>query len=222
MGPVQLALSVFGFVDVEKRERCMLLSTIVACIFPMILGIEVLRDVHYLLVVLPFLSVAGFYYILERGEFLEIWKNLAFFSVLFILFSSLIVIPIVENLYNPQISEKEYERGGMRWLGNFGNPEEKCIGYGYNHEVYTRKKSPSVQNQEKTRFIEDLKGMFFSEHGEKYAKDLHSAFGVKYIISSKRVMRNLEGSPEELKINKNSRLDRIFSSKDGFSIYRYI
>ncbi|RLC78130.1 MAG: hypothetical protein DRI61_10350 [Chloroflexi bacterium] len=147
---------------------------------------------------------------------------------IFGIFSALLVMPIIGNMYyKPLISGSDVERSGLEWLRGIGNPDEGCTGLGYRHmiNIYGNKEVPSSttvhSGSEMRHFIRDLRGIYFSNKGENYVRDIYSSFNVKYFILSDRVLRNFGAKREELTIHENKELDKIYSN-DDFDIYQYI
>ena len=72
------------------------------------------------------------------------------------------------------------------------------------------------------RFEWDQYSACFNVNGERYAQDLYATFGVEYLIVSRRTLRNFGERPERLMIDYNEMYDKVYSSADYFSIYKYI
>ena len=109
----------------------------------------------------------------------------------------------------------------MIWLGANGDPLEKVVGYGYRTvPIYTNMTDASYGLQSGTEsgtFLKLLKGIQFSSN-KNDADDLRHFFGVKYILSSEKLVANLGGTLKNSSIDKNLAVNKIYSSKD-FGVY---
>ena len=235
LGPVHVVLAAIGAFKTNKNGLCMLFSVMIVTLLPGYIGggegTGALREIWYFFLIIPILAALGFYHAKTKVETHTKTKLQKFFVAILLLgvFSSIVVLPVVGNLYyHPLISGANYERTGLGWLSNVGTPEEGCAGWGYRHmiSVYGNKIPPSVTSvssgSEMRRFIDDQRSMCFHISSEEHAMDLYASFGVNYQIVSERVLRNLGGTPEQLRIDYNKKLDKIYSSPKYFSIYRYI
>ena len=232
LGPVHVALAIIGAFKANRREICMILAVAIVTLIPGYLAKErALRNIQYLFLIIPVLASLGFYHTKSKIEPHMHNKLQKFFVAILLLsvFSSIIVLPVVGNYYYyPLISCSKYERMGLSWLGGIGIPEEGCAGLGYRYMVciYANKMAPGamsvVAGSESRRFYQDYHDVCFHMNSEKDADDLYATFGVKYLIVSKRTIRNFGEKPERLVIGYNRQLDKIYSSVGYFSIYRYI
>lgn len=235
LGPVHVALAAIGAFKTNRNGLCLLFSVMIVALLPGYLtggkGAGALREIGYFFVIIPILASLGFYHAKAKVEVRMRGKLQKLFVAMLLLgvFFSIVVLPVVGNLYyHPLISGPKYERTGLSWLGGIGEPNEGCAGYGYRHmiSVYGNKIPPSVvtigAGSEARRFILDQYSVCFNMNSEKHADDLYATFGVKYLIVSKRTIRNLGEKPERLVIDYNRQLDKIYSSAGPFFIYRYI
>jgi len=232
LGPVHVALAIIGAFKTNRREICMILTVAIVTLIPGYLAKErALRDIQYLFLIIPVFASLGFYHTKSKVE-PHMHNKLQKFSVAILLlsvFSSIVVLPVVGNFYYyPLISCSKYERTGLSWFGGTGTSEEACAGLGYRYMVciYANKRAPGamsvVAGSESRRFYQDYHDVCFHVNSEKHADDFYATFGVKYLIVSKRTLRNFGEKPEHLMIDHNRQLDKIYSSVGYFSIYRYI
>jgi len=234
LGPIHVALAMIGALRTDKKLLALLLSLIVVTVPTGYLAKErALREIEYLFIIIPILSVIGLYHVKRKirlhtkGKI----KKVIIFVGLVGIFSSIVFLPVIANFYyHPLISGASYEREGLSWLSKIGVPGEGVAGAGYGHRisVYSNKIPPDeafiAYGTELRNFEVDHHRVFFSLDAEEYAKDLYASFGVSYLISSERVLRNLgkTGGFKYLKLDYNKLLDKIYSSEKHFSIYRYI
>ncbi|KQC04052.1 MAG: hypothetical protein APR53_00210 [Methanoculleus sp. SDB] len=234
IGPLQVLLSLLGWLKLDGRGKCLLLSTALVSLIPSMLlsseGVEVatgaLREISYLIVIIPITSALGLWYLLGRFDVGTRNGRFAIAGVLMIVLTSTMVIPVVGNsYYNPQITGEDYIINGMQWLSTIGAPEEKVVGYGYRTvRLFTGKEDGTygLRSGTETRtFLKSLREIYFSK-SENAVQDLYSFFGAKYVLTSDKLVANLGGNlkPEEsvLTIDENVALDRIYASND-FGIY---
>jgi uncharacterized protein (DUF305 family) len=235
LGPIHVALAIIGVFKTNRNGLCLLFSVAVVTLLPGYTGGEegtgALREIWYFFLIIPILAALGFYHAKTKVESHMNGKLQKFFVAILLLgvFSSIIVLPVVGNLYyHPLISGASCERTGLQWLSGIGESNEGCAGWGYRHMIstYANKIPPSVTSvaagSEMRRFINDQRSMCFHMNSEEHADDLYATFGVNYQIVSERVLRNLGGTPEQLRTDYNKKLDKIYSSPTYFSIYRYI
>jgi len=232
LGPVHVVLAILGVFKVNRKGLCMLFAATTVTLLPgYMAGERALREIGYFFVIIPALATLGFYHTKAKVEPHMHNKLQKFFVTILMLsvFSSIVVLPVVGNLYyHPLISGPEYERTGLSWLGGIGMPDEGCAGLGYRHmiSVYGNKIPPGVttvaHGSESRHFNTDQYSVCFNMNSEKHADDLYATFGVKYLIVSKRTIRNFGEKPERLVIDYNRQLDKIYSSAGPFSIYKYI
>lgn len=233
IGPIQSLLSIIGVFKTDKKGATLLISVFFVGILPGALHTGptgALKELFYFLIIIPITAALGFKYLDEFGKrnFTSAMR-IAFFALFyFLVFAPLILLPIIGNqYYRPLVTEPAYERVGLSWLGEIGNPNEGASGVGYRHliDVYADKKVPGATTvaygSETRQFNRDVYNTYFVDSSEEYSDDLYSFFGVKYLIVSEGVLDNLGGRREELKITSNQRLDKIYTTKESFEIYNY-
>jgi len=232
LGPVHVVLAISGVFKVNRKGLCMLFAVAAVTLLPgHMTGERAIREIEYFFVIIPVLAALGFYHAKAKVEphMKGIFQKLFAGMLLLVIFFSVVVLPIIDNLYyHPLISGTEYERTGLSWLGGIGEPDEGCAGWGYRHmiSVYGKKVPPAVTSvasgSEMKRYTRDQYSVCFNMNSEKHADDLYATFGVKYLIVSKRTIRNFGEKPEHLMIDHNRQLDKIYSSAGYFSVYKYI
>ncbi|MCX9011092.1 MAG: hypothetical protein OIN66_08215 [Candidatus Methanoperedens sp.] len=231
LGPAHTLLSAIGILKLDYRGKCIALSLALTSFFPGALqsgeGTGSLRELYYMFLIIPISSAAGFYYILpafKRYQEDKV-KRIATSAVFLLLLLTLIAAPIIGNLYyQPIISGTENEKENLRWLSTVGNPAEGAPEFAYRERIniYADKLTPSIPSgAEMKRYIKDLENTYFSQGAEEYTKDLYS-FNIKYIISSERTLGGFSDIRKPLSIDSNKQLDKIYSSNNNFSIYRYV
>ncbi|RZN34679.1 MAG: hypothetical protein EFT35_09200 [Methanophagales archaeon ANME-1-THS] len=232
IGPLQTFFSVFGIHKLDRTAKCMFLTVMTITLLPGSLykgPTGATREIYYFFIIIPIVAVFGFYYLTAKIE--KFFKNnkqkIVISIALFLIFSVIIVLPIIANVYyNPKVSGKDNEINGMRWLGTVGNPWEICSGVGYRQiELYTNKGIlPESLGGATKSFWRDLSNTYLSRNSEQYVDDLYSTFNVKYLIASEKVILELKGrgSNGRLQIDTNNQLDKIYSTNENFSIYSYI
>ena len=235
LGPVHVVLAISGIFKVNRKGLCMLFAVAAVTLLPGYMsgeaGTGALRKVEYFFIIVPPLAALGFYYGKEKIGSCMNGNLQKFFAGMLLLgvFVSVVVLPVIANIYyHPLISGPEYERTGLRWLGGIGTPDEGCAGWGYRHmiSIYGKKVPPAVTSvasgSEMRRYIQDQHSVCFNMNSEKHADNFYATFGVKYLIVSKRTVRNFGEKPEHLMIDHNRQLDKIYSSVGYFSIHKYI
>gem|GEM_PF-862176 len=234
IGPVHSLLSVIGIFRLKRKGITVLLSVIVVALIPGALhtgATGALREIFYLMIIIPIVSALGFEYLENkiRGRFSKRKKRAILTAFLLVVLVPIVMLPTIGNIYyRLEITGTDYERNGMTWLAGIGSPDEGVSGYGYRHMIstYSGKNVPgstTVTSGSETRVFSDhLKRIYFTEGSESYVDNLYTNFDVKYLISSEKVANNLEGEPGELKISSNKNLDRIYATRNDFSIYNYV
>ena len=235
LGPVHVTLAAIGAFKTNRKGLCILLSTAIVTLFSGYTvsktGGNALRELEYLYIIVPILSALGFNYAKERVKvhIKGYLRKVAIGVLLLIVFSSIVVLPVIGNLYyHPLISGADYERVGLRWLSGIGKPDEGCAGFGYRHmiTIYGHKIPPGVtkvaSGSDMSRYEWDQYSACFQMNSEKYVDDLYATFGVNYLVVSERTIRNFGEKPYKLKVDYNKQLDKIYSSIGYFSIYKYI
>ncbi len=233
IGPMHAILGVIGFFRLDMKGKCLAVTVLLTTVAPaMIQASEgtvgatgALREINYLFLIIPVVAVLGLWYIIPIIK--EKMKNSrALITLLYVLiFTVIIVTPVVGNgYYLPSISGEDYIVEGMEWLSGTGNPNEKVVGYGYRTvPVYTGKMDASyglAYGTQTRSFIELLRGIYFKTDGNQ-AMDLYSQFGAKYVLISDKLVDNINQNDQEVMIDSQKNLDKIFSSRD-FGIYAFL
>ena len=245
IGPLNSLLSLLGYFRLNIKGKCMFLTAFAITLLPASLNpgsTGALREIYYLLIIVPIAAAAGYYYGLEFISKIKKQKIRKLITFIFSLmcFSSIILTPLIGNTYFiPSTSGSNQEIDGLNWLSGVGNENEKVVGYGYRHmvNVYSNKSNPRVRYGTETRvFLVNLLNSVYSEQGSEYADGLYKAFGTNYIILSEKILRNLEVMdqfsrkkgqlkyqlPNETKIGDTDVFDKIFANTHNFIIYKYI
>ncbi|MFC2162172.1 hypothetical protein ACFLRF_00690 [Candidatus Altiarchaeota archaeon] len=243
IGPVHTLLAIPGYFRMTVKGKCMLLTALIVTLIPATVysgPTGALREIYYLIIIIPAAAAGGLLYLMDRRRMAAsmLVSHLAGLMVVGV-FIALILTPVIGNFYYlPPTSGAEYEVRGMRWLSSVGNPDEKVVGYGYKHmiDVYANKSNVRTRHGTDTiSFLQNLLNTFFSESGEAYVDGLYYIYEGDYIISSDKVLKNLRYAdwirarkeleynvPDEVFLDSNNKLDLIYSSKDGFSVYMNI
>ena len=232
LNPIYVFLAVIGFFKAHRNVK-VLLITLAIILLPSayVAGARGLRELEYFFIILPVAAAQGFYIIEEKLRekiSKSLSKKIFVFTLSLLFFLQAVTIVVLGNyLYFPLISLEGHERNGLEWLSKIGSPDEGATGgaYGDRIFVYGNKIPPDTTfvaaGAEAKRFEKDLYGVHFTN--EKYfPKDLYSTFGVKYYILSERTFKLYNEKPNKIKMNENEDLDKIYSSKDIFTIYKYI
>ncbi|EHQ34323.1 glycosyltransferase family protein [Methanoplanus limicola] len=230
IGPVHTILSFAGFFRLDSKGKCFMISLLAVTVLPAwinetedIAGATgVLREINYLILIIPVSAVLGFSKITEilqqkkkGGRFLLLLLTLA-------IISSAIIIPLIGNAYyNNKFSGDDYIINGMTWLSGTGSPDEKVVGVGYrNIPIFTEKQDSTyglMQGSRTKTFTKILNRVYFYGDGN-HAMEHYTLFGTRYYLLSDKLISNLHGKPEDLTIDHNIDLDRIYSCRD-FGIY---
>lgn len=234
IGPMQTVLSLFGVFMVNDSAKCMFLSVLFVSVLPGSLqtgSTGALREIEYFLIILPITSAAGLTFVMDRAKFLLKGKltSWAYYLGLFLIFLVLVITPFIGNTYyRPTIAGEKFEVDGLVWLSGVGSPENGVEGMGYRDmiNVYSGKIVPSVttvasgsDTRQLTKYIYSIYG---NSSGEFAADSLYAAFNVKYLLTSDRVLRNMNMNASDLIIDSNTKLDKVYSSMDNFAVYSYI
>ncbi|HED00849.1 MAG TPA: hypothetical protein ENN18_10810 [Proteobacteria bacterium] len=232
LGPVHLLLVGVGIPRANRNSLCLLLSVAaVSLLTGYMTGERALRELEYLFVIIPVFAALGFYQLKTKIEsHLHTNAHKFFVAILLVaVFTASTAVPVVGSLYyRPMISGETYETTGLQWLGGIGEPTEGCAGPGYGHIVslYANKTYPGLRveaGSQARRYILAYRNVYLFRNSEPFADDLYAAFGVNYLLVSDRVFRKGLGvTYHDLKVDHNERLDKIYASKEYFSIYRYI
>jgi hypothetical protein len=233
LGPIQTVLSLFGFFNINDRGKCILISVFVVSVLPGALetgSTGALREIEYFLIILPITSSAGLTFLMDRVK--PLLKNnlfrTAYYVGLFIIFLALIITPFVGNIYyRPSIAGEGFERQGLAWLGTVGSPDEGAEGVGYRDmiNVYSGKSVPSsttVESGSDTRQLNTYLYKIYTTNGSELSADsLYAQFRVRYLLLSDRVLRNMELDTDNLTLDYNTKLDKLYSSTGNFAVYSY-
>lgn len=234
LGPTQTFLSLFS---IKKLDRPGKLLFLVVAAITILSGVEsseaagatgAVRKIFYLIIILPIAASLGLYQINEYF----VNRNFLLTKFLFIIFilgtlSSLILMPVVQNTYfQVSISGEKYEKEGLIWLSNYGRPSDGIVGNNYRHflSVYADKFSPgstSISHGSETRrFFSDREAVYLKADNEIEIFDLLASWNVKYYVLSPRIFKKEEELFEQLTINENTMIDKIFSNnKNKFGLY---
>lgn len=227
--PAHSILSLIGFFNINSIGKCAFLAVLVVTVLPgsmVTSATGALREIFYLLVIIPVTATVGFFQISRyidnnfKGRVKGALSGV--FSLLVL--STVMVAPIVGNLYYlPTISGKPSEIEGMIWLSNYGSPAEKAIGVGYRDEisVYAKKEGVYASHGSETRRLGKLiDNIYQSYEGEASLKNLYSEFNPKYIISSDDHIRRLQSKGKYGGgMDENRFIDKIYNSENGFTVY---
>lgn len=233
IGPIHTILGIVGFFRLDLKAKCFSVAVVLTTVVPAIVMASegsvgytgALREISYMFIIIPIVSVLGIWYIIKI--LCDKYKNAnAMLAFLFILlFSIFIVTPVIGNgYYLPSISGDDYIIEGMQWLSGTGDEYEKVVGSGYRTvSVYTQKIDAVyglAYGTQSRMFNQLLNNIYFKENGDS-ALDIYSQFGTKYVLSSEKLISNRNFGDEEVVIDTQQSLDKIFSSKD-FGIYAFI
>lgn len=239
IGPIHTILSVFGFFKIKQKGMCIALALVCSSLFPGAVqsseGTGALREISFLYLIIPITAAAGLFLIIDMAHTWSInqkTKKAALLGLYGIIIIPVILTPIAANLYYaPQISITPTEDMNLRWLSTIGNPFEGAPDYVYRERIdmYANKTTPTIPSgSEMKRYLKDLNSVYLTNRSEGYATDL-SSFNIQYVIVSDRIIKSLRSevnsstlTVDSLMINNNTNFDRIYSSTDNFSVYRYI
>jgi len=229
-GPIHVFLSLVGVFFLESQGMCVLIATGITSVVPgyleqtggVIGATGSLREIVYLIIIIPIVSVAGFEFILSKLKALPRLNKISSFTFIFLIFLSMIIVPAIgDAYYNPIVSGEDYTIRGLQWLSTIGNPGEKVTGYGLRPTpVYTQKDEAGygISRGTAVRYYEKLLNNIFFISDPQSAEDLSFAFGSRYIISSDKIVQDLGGNRSKVRIDSNQALDKIYSSRD-FGVY---
>jgi hypothetical protein len=235
LGPIHIILSILGFFRIDSRGKCMLITAVLVGILPDLLLTSqdvyavtgALREISYLSIIIPITAVLGLSSLIAYLDSLKNdKKNFVILLILIIVFSVIIITPtIATTYYLPRIAGEDYIINGMKWVGETGDFNAKVVGYGYRTiPIYTNMTDASyglTNGREVTTYQGLLKSIYFSTSGKNDVGNLRDRFGVKYILSSDKLLANVGGNKSRLVIDNNPALNKIYSSKD-FGVYEII
>jgi hypothetical protein len=239
IGPIHTILSVFGIFKLNQKGMCIALALICSSLFPGAVqsseGTGALREISYLFMIIPITAAAGLFLIIDMAHTWSVnqtTKRAALIGLYGIIIIPVILTPIAANLYYaPQISITPTEDQNLRWVGTIGDRFEGIPDYVYRERIdmYANKTTPTIPSgSEMKRYQKDLNSIYLTNKGEEYATDL-SSFNIQYVIVSDRIIKSLSSeinsstlTVDSLMINNNTNFDRIYSSTDNFSVYKYI
>lgn len=187
-------------------------------------GTGALRQIYYLFLIIPITAAAGMMVLTPK---IKQWTNspkkrIFILPLLFLIFLPLIGAPIVGSIYYiPTISGTENERENLMWLGTVGSSQDGVAEYAYREriDVYGKKDTPDIpQGTETNQYLNALHNVYFSEGSEQSVAELFS-YNIHYLISSERILNAFDSRDESLKIDSNTRLDKLFSSDHHFGFY---
>lgn len=232
MGPMHTILSFIGFFRIDRRGKCMLISALLVTLVPDILqtssGVTTTtgatREISFLIIIIPITTVLGFWAVISYLNTIEHPQKNVFYFIVWALVLLAIIIPpsLATTYYLPKIAGENYIINGMKWLGGSGDPQEKVIGYGYRTvPIYTNMSGPGLKAGSDTgTFLRLLRGTLFSSD-ESSVTDLRNFYGMKYVLVSDKVVGNLGRTRNDLVIDDNQALNKIYASQD-FGIYEII
>ena len=231
VGPLQCLFSLPGIFHLDNKGKCFFLSALICTISPDLFKTSqgifaetgALREVSFLVIIIPITAALGFGAVIKYLYDSKInHKHIMTGTIWVLVLSSVIIIPTMATTYYlPKIAGENYIIGGMKWLGQTGNFQDKVAGYGYRTvPIYTNMTDSSygLQTGSETRtYTRLLKGIYFSPN-EQNANNFISRFGTRYIISSDKILTNFGNTRQNLTIDNNTALNKIYSSND-FGIY---
>ncbi|RLI78381.1 hypothetical protein DRP05_07350 [Archaeoglobales archaeon] len=232
LGPINVILAAIGVLRTKNPLILSLIISIPIIALPsgVFAGERALRELFYMFLIVPPLSAIGFSTIKEHFSKIKMPKLRSGFAVAsyLIILLSITAIPVIGNLYYHQnISGSEYEIDGMKWLAKIGSSEEGATGpVGARLAIYSKKIPVKVLSvtagSEMSRLSKDEFYAYFRSQSEDYTKDLLASFGINYLVSTNKIFRIYGQTPLNLTVDSNKQLDKIYASKNFFSIYRQI
>lgn len=226
IGPLQSILSIIGFFKLDSKGKGIFLSLIAISLVPGFFqsgeGTGVLKEIFYLYLFVPVTAALGFYVILDIIERRFPRRNFFMFILFIAVFATSIITPIIGNLYyQPTITGTINERENLVWLSTVGDNTQGVASYAYRDRIdlYADKPSPRFSaGRMYSNYESSLYNIFFRNGSESDVLKLYG-FNIQYFISSERVWKNFGKNYDDLKIDSNQQLDRIYSSDQNFGIY---
>jgi hypothetical protein len=227
IGPIHVILTFLGIFKLDNRGKCLLISALLITLVPDMLTSQsttgITREVSFLVLIIPITTALGLGILVSYLNSSKIpRKNIISTFVWIIVLVGVIIPPILATTYYlPTVAGEDYVINGMKWLGNTGDLREKVVGYGYRPvPIYTNMTDAAYGVQlgnEETKFRKLLTGIYSSQDVNN-VEDLQQDFGVRYILKSDKLIKLLNISANDTKIDDNIKLDKIYSSKD-FGVY---
>jgi hypothetical protein len=233
IGPVQVIFSVFGIFHLDNKGKCLLVTTLFTAFIPELLQASqgtsgftgALREISYLVIIIPITATLGFWHILNflNNPLTQI-KKWILTSLWIVLCVIIIITPILGTTYYlPTISGEDFTISGMKWLGVNGDNNEIVAGYKLQPvPIYTNMTDAvyNLQSGTETRqFLNSLTNIYFGVGDQvRQVNTFRQNFGVRYILNSDKITRIFGNTPENLTIDSNPALTKIYASND-FGIY---
>lgn len=232
IGPFQTIFSFYGFFHLDNRGKCFFITALLVTLSTDLLQVAqgisvrtgVLRQIGYLMIIIPITATLGFWHILDYLQNSPSKINMRISSALWIVVClGMILVPtLAMTYYVPALSGEDYVIGGLRWLDQNGDHSENVAGPGLRPlATYT-----NISNAEKaltsgtssTRYFRDLRRFYFSPPIASVNDDLVETFGIKYILSTDKILRPFGDTTTNLSTDSNPAANKIYSSND-FRIY---
>lgn len=227
LGPVHVIFSLFGFFHLDNKGKCLFFTAVLTTILPdlfqvsqgLTIGSGALRQISYLVIIIPITATLGFLHILKYLYDPESKIKTQITSVLWIVVCLVIVITptLASTYYKPTLSGEGYVIRGMEWLGGNGDPTELVSGYQQRPlGLYTNMSSPALQSgYEMRRYLKLLRDIYFTPGNQaKSVEQFNQYFGVRYILSYDNILRYFGGTTQDLTIDSNPALSKIYASND--------
>jgi hypothetical protein len=231
LGPVHVLFTVIGFFHLDNKGKCFLVTALLTTVLPDLfqgsLGISVgsgvLRQISYLIIIIPITATLGFWHILDYLNDPQSKVKTQISSALWVVVCLVIIITpaLTATYYNPKISGEDYVIGGLKWLGENGDQNERVVGYQLRPlALYANMSTPELQSGIVMRhYLAFLKNIYFMPGDQiQSVKDFQNYFGVRYILSSDRILQYFGGTTENLTTDSNPALSKIYASND-YGIY---
>lgn len=230
IGPIHTIFTFVGFFKLNNKGKCILFALILSALLPGALqssdGTGSLREIYYLFLIIPITATLGFCEFVPRLDKFSsgIFKKALSIAVYLIIFIPLITAPIIGSFYfQPDIRGNINEIDNLKWLSTIGKPTEGVAPFAYKERIdfYANKKTTSFhQGMEMKQYLIDLKSVYLLPNAWKAMDNLYSS-NIHYLIVSNRIFKGFDIGQNQLKIDDNLRLDKIFSSNNNFSFYKY-
>ena len=222
VGIPQTLFSIFGLHKVNVEGKVVFLTTFFIVLMSGSDSADITRKIYYLIIIIPILSALGFYTIFEQ---IQKRKEKLLFPFVLLTFTALLIMPVTLNVYfASKISGELYEKQGLLWLGNQGNPSDAAAGIGMRHliSVYGKKipgvSTVSVGSELRNYFT--LRKLAYFTDDQYSIFDLLASYNIKYYLISKRSFKVGIFNYQMLEIENKSLVDKIYSNnKNRFRIY---